>query len=82
MAHILITNYLYGGPTDGGNVATEEVGINVDNAIFTEVNSNDPKAADGVNSKITYRNDPTTVFYTDETVAQLCAQSNGTLSGS
>ncbi len=82
MAHILITNYIYGGPSISGQVATEEVGIPTADAIFHEVDSADPKADDGVNAKITYRNDPTTIFYTDETVAQLCAQSNGTLSGS
>lgn len=83
VAQILITSYIFGGPSEEAAFTTENVGIPVPDAVFTELHANDPKVTAGCNSKITYRNDPTgRTFYTDETVAQLVAQANGNLSAS
>lgn len=87
VGHIMITEYLYGGPGAGSapeqKIGTQVRGIPTDDAQFIALASNDPKVADGVNTKITYRNDPTgKVIYTNETCAQLVAQSNGNLSAS
>ena len=82
VSHVKITNYLYGGTGDA-KIATETKGIPLNGAVFSEVKSSDPKYADGVNSKIDYPSQPgAPVYYTNETVAQLCAQANGNLSGS
>ena len=87
VGHILITEYVYGGPGSGS--APEALrgtlvrGIPTDDAEFQAVATDDPKSDDGVEAKITYRNDPTgKVIYTNETVAQLVAQSNGNISAS
>lgn len=79
---ILITNYVFGGPDITTEFDTVVMGIPVPNAIFSEVSDSDPKAEAGVNSKITYRLDPDTIFFTDDTVATLVAKSNGTVSAS
>jgi hypothetical protein len=87
VGHILITEYVYGGP--GSGTAPEALrgtftrGIPAADAQFAELDTEDPKYDDGVRTKITYRNDPTSaVIYTNETAAQLVAQSNGTISAS
>lgn len=77
---ILITEYVY-GPSEELQ-GTLQKGISTDDVFFSEVASDNPKADDGVNTKITYRNDPTTLIYTDDTVATLVAKSNGTVSAS
>ena len=87
VASILLTKYIYGGPGEGSDVealiGTQTGSISVPDAIFDEVTDEDPKYDDGVRAKITYRNDPTgKVIYTNETAAQLVAQSNGTVSAS
>ncbi len=87
MAHITLTQYVYGGIGSGtaseGLQGTKTKAIPTADALFDEVGSEDSKYDDGVRSKITYRKDPTGLtIYTNETVAQLAAQSNGTLSGS
>ncbi len=86
-AQVLITKYIYGGPGEGSAPealqGTQVGSIPVAEAVFDEVPSTDPKYDDGVRAKITYRNDPTgKVFYTNETAAQLVAQSNGSISAS
>lgn len=80
VASILITSYVY-GPTDTLQ-GTKLEGISTDNVHFSEVAADDPKADDGVNCKITYRNDVNAVYWTDETVATMVAKSNGTVSAS
>lgn len=87
MGHITLTEYVYGGIGSGtapeGLQGTKTKGIPTEDALFDEVGSEEAKYDDGVRSKITYRNDPTgKAIFTNETVAQLAAQSNGTLSGS
>lgn len=83
VGNIVITSYVFGGPSEEAAFTTETVGIPVPGAIFTELNANDPKVTAGCNSKITYLGDPTgRTFYTNETVAQLVAQANGNLSAS
>jgi hypothetical protein len=87
VGHITLTQYVYGGIGSGsaseGLQGTRTKAIPTDDAVFDEVDSTDSKYSDGVRSKISYRNDPTGLLvYTNETVAQLAAQSNGTLSAS
>lgn len=87
VGHITLTEYVYGGIGSGtapeGLMGTKTKGIPTDDAVFDELDSEDSKYSDGVRTKITYRNDPTgKIIYTNETVAQLAAQSNGNLSAS
>ena len=80
VSDIRITSYVYGA--QNALRGTEQIGVPCEGALFNEVSSEDPKAADGVNAKITYYNRPGVVYYTSETVPQLVAQSNGTISAS
>jgi hypothetical protein len=82
VSHVKITNYVYGGSGDS-KIGTEVIGIPLTGAVFSEVKSTDQKYPDGVNAKITYPSQPgAPVYYTNETVAQLCAQANGNISAS
>ena len=78
---IKITSYVYGGPGEPRH-HTENVGVPVPDIIISEVVSADPKYADGVRSKITYRQDTQTVFFTNELYDALVAQANGNVSAS
>lgn len=87
--HIVLTEYVYGGPGESSSSAPEKlrgtvtIGVPTQDAIFNAVSNQDPKYSDGVRSRITYRNDPTfRQIYTNETVAMLVSQSNGNASAS
>lgn len=80
VSKILVTEVVYGSSDE--KRGTLQRGIPTENADFTEVSSEDAKANDGVNAKITYYDKPTVIIYVEDTVATLVAKANGNVSAS
>ena len=81
VSQVLINNYVY-GPGDTLRGIQANIGIPCAMAIYSPLASDDPKIANGVNTRISYRLDPVTQFFTNESAASLVAQSNGNVSAS